>query len=145
MSDNLHASLFLSADRRHQADLAVIRNLIPSEYVQVRHTRARKSRERVTQLRWHEQDGRLTGGFLTPRCFRETLLQSFCQTGLETRICSVTGERSLQKSLELGLQCDDGQFGGDAGNVLHDLPAQRHAHMSLKHRRVLRLPCVLRE
>src|ERR1700731_4315791 len=107
----LHNSLLTYG--RNQADLAVIRNLAPREYVQVGHARACKSREGVAQLRWHEQNGWLTHGLLTSRGFRKAFLQSFRESGLQPRVGGIACERRLQQLLEIGLQGVYRQLGRD--------------------------------
>ena len=44
----------------------------------------------------------------------------------------------MQQSFQIRLQRHHGQLGADSCDVLHDLPTQRHAHVTLQHRRVLR-------
>src|SRR5215472_11985788 len=88
----------------HQAHLAVVRNLVPRQHVQSRHARAHEARERCPQGRRHQQHGRLPGHFASARRLHQTLLQLLCQTGLQTRVGGVAGERTREQALELGVE-----------------------------------------
>src|SRR5580698_4104922 len=74
-----------SADRRYQADFAVIRYLAPGQNVHVRDTGADEPGQRLSQRRRHQQHRRLADQFLTLRAFRQAALQSLRQARFQTR------------------------------------------------------------
>ena len=112
-------------------------------------TAARMKRASVCRsVRRHEQHGGLAGQLLALRRFGEPLLQAFCEAGLEARAlrCRCRArQRALQQPLEVRLERDHRQLAANAGDVLHDLAAQRDAHLVLQRGRIRRARRVLGE
>ncbi len=95
----------------------------------------RKRASCVAQRRRHQQHRRLARGLLAPRCLGRRAVAAAPPVRAPDPGWWSWRRASREQSLEIRLEGDDGQLGGDAGDVLHDLAPESDADAGLQHRR----------
>ena len=101
---------------------------------------AHEAGQGLAQLRRHQQHGGLAGQLLALRGFGEPLLQPLGEPGLEAgaRCAGVAVSELCSSRSSSGSSVMTGSSPAMPGDVLHDLAAERDAHVALQRGRVRR-------